>query len=111
MGMNSLGSEARFVCILMVLLLCCGASSLASAADAPHPPLDPPDHHTGDAGPTHPEHGKMGTIGAKLMDPTADLWALQFNFQGPTFNDGDINEGSPEYGGNLVIQPVMPIPL
>jgi hypothetical protein len=53
----------------------------------------------------------MGSIGAKLNDPTSNLWALQFNFQGPTFNDGDINLGSPEYGGNLVIQPVMPIPL
>ena len=62
-------------------------------------------------GPTHPEHGKMGNIGAKLADPTADIWAIQFNFQGPTFNDGDLNLGSPEYGGNVVIQPVMPIPL
>ena len=90
---------SQFVNIFLLLLLLCGAeTSLASGPDAPHPPLDPPDHHTGDAGPTHPEHGKMGSIGAKLNDPTSNLWALQFNFQGPTFNDGDINEGSPEVG-------------
>ena len=109
-GFPRIGS--RFVNILLVLLLCCAVTSLASAEGPPmDPPMDPPDHHTGDAGPQHPEHGGMGSIGAKLADPTSDLWAIQLNFQGPTFNDGDLNLGSPEYGGNLVIQPVMPIPL
>jgi hypothetical protein len=101
-------AEARFLWVLMVLLLCSPATSLASGGD---PPMDPPSHHTGDAGLQHSQHGSMGDIGAKLADPTSDLWALQFNVQGPTFNDGDLNQGSPEYGGNVVIQPVMPIPL
>jgi hypothetical protein len=105
MGMDSPGSRARFACSLMVLLLCSAAPSLASAEG------DPPDHHTGDAGPQHPKHGSMGAVGAKLADPTADIWAIQLNFQGPTFNDGDLNLGNPEYGGSLTIQPVMPIPL
>jgi hypothetical protein len=53
----------------------------------------------------------MGNVGAKLADPTSDVWALQFNFQGPTFYDGNANLGNPQMGGNLVIQPILPIPL
>jgi hypothetical protein len=103
---------SRFVNIFLLLLLCCAVTSLASAEGPPtDPPMDPPDHHTGDAGPQHAEHGGMGSVGAKLADPTSDLWAIQLSFMGPTFNDGDINEGSPEYGGNLAIQPILPIPL
>jgi hypothetical protein len=108
MGMNSIASGARFVCVLMTLLLCCAATSLASAADAP---MAPPNHHTGDAGPQHPEHGGMGSVGAKLANPVSDMWSIQFNFQGPTFSDGDLNLGDPKLGGNVLFQPVMPIPL
>jgi hypothetical protein len=59
----------------------------------------------------HPEHGSLGNIGAKLSDPTSDIWALQFNIQGPVFYDGDLNTGDPELGGNTIFQPVLPIPL
>ena len=55
------------------------------------------------------QHGSLGNVGAKLADPLSDLWSLQFNFQAPGFFDGDINAGSPEVGGNLIIQPVMPL--
>jgi hypothetical protein len=85
--------------------------SKASAADAPDPPMDPPSHHTGDAGPQHPEHGSMGAVGAKIANPVSDMWSIQFNFQGPSFNDGDVNSGDPKVGGNVLFQPVMPIPL
>jgi hypothetical protein len=91
-----------------VLLLGAPGSSLAHDAD---PPMDPPSHHTGDAGPQHPEHGSLGNIGAKIANPVSDMWSIQFNFQGPTFNDGDVNSGDPKLGGNLIFQPVMPIPL
>ena len=57
------------------------------------------------------EHGSLGNIGAKLADPTSDIWALQFNFQGPVFYDGDENSGAPEMGGNVIFQPVLPFPL
>jgi hypothetical protein len=53
----------------------------------------------------------MGAIGAKLANPTSDLWAIQLNFEGPKFSDGDVNQGDPKVGGDLVIQPILPIPL
>jgi hypothetical protein len=55
-----------------------------------HPPDD--DHtHKEPTLITHnrPEHGGLGDIGAKLSDPTSDIWALQMNWQGPVFYDGD----------------------
>ena len=57
------------------------------------------------------EHGSLSNIGAKLADPTSNVWALQLNISGPQFFDGDLNSGSPELGGNAVFQPVLPIPL
>ena len=54
----------------------------------------------GAQGPAQPVHGSMGAIGAKLSDPTSDLWALVFNFQGPTFYDGNLNTGNPETIGD-----------
>jgi hypothetical protein len=72
----------------------------------------PPGHTAMDhQGPVHPKHGSMGAVGAKLSDPTSNVWALQFNFQGPQFFDGDLNLGSPEVGGNVIFQPVLPFPL
>jgi hypothetical protein len=59
----------------------------------------------------HPQHGSLGSISAKLSDPTANVWALQFNIQAPTFYDGDLNSGDANVGGNVVFQPVMPFPL
>jgi hypothetical protein len=64
-----------------------------------------PGHHN------RPEHGSLADIGAKLSDPTSNIWALQFNIQGPTFYDGDVNFGSPKVGGNVIFQPVLPFPL
>lgn len=74
----------------------------------------PPDEvgHEGDHDhAAHPPHGSLENVGAKLADPLSDLWSLQLNFQAPGFYDGDINSGSPQVGGNLIIQPVMPIPM
>jgi hypothetical protein len=59
----------------------------------------------------HPPHGSLGNVGAKLADPLSDMWSMQFNFQAPGFSDGDLNTGSPQVGGNLVMQPVMPLPM
>jgi hypothetical protein len=59
----------------------------------------------------HPQHGSLASIGKKLADPTSNVWALQFNFQLPTFSDGDLNAGNPKMGGNVVFQPVLPFPI
>jgi len=59
----------------------------------------------------HPDHGSLGSIGAKLADPTSNIWALQLNVSAPQFFDGDLNAGSPEVGANAIFQPVLPIPL
>jgi hypothetical protein len=53
----------------------------------------------------------LSDIGAKLANPLAALWSLQFSLNAPQFYDGDINEGDPETGAALVFQPVMHIPL
>jgi hypothetical protein len=109
-------AEARFFQARLALLICAAvfmlsSSSITSPASAGDPPMDPPSHHTGDAGPQHPEHGSMGNVGAKLANPVSDMWSIQFNVQGPTFSDGDLSSGDPEVGGNVVFQPVMPIPI
>ncbi len=58
----------------------------------------------------HPEHGGLGDIARKLADPTSDIWALFTEFE-LTFNNGNVAEDGPEYGGNLLFEPVLPIPL
>jgi hypothetical protein len=58
-----------------------------------------------------PGHKDLGAVGAKLANPLSDLWSLSFNLQAPQFFDGDVNAGDPQVGGNLIFQPVLPIPL
>ncbi|NOH31749.1 hypothetical protein [Vibrio mediterranei] len=45
----------------------------------------------------------------KLADPTSDIWALFTAFEATNFK-GDAIEGS-EWGGSMIIEPVMPITL
>jgi hypothetical protein len=49
-------------------------------------------------------------VGAKLSNPVSDVWALFTQF-GLTFNDGDANTGDPEIGGNMLFQPILPVPV
>jgi hypothetical protein len=53
----------------------------------------------------------LSEIGHKLSNPLADLWSLQFAFGAPQFNDGDVNEGDPELGADMVFQPVLHTPM
>jgi hypothetical protein len=105
-------SVNRLPRIAAALLLAVVVPWVAALPSNAHPPDD--DHtHIEPTPITHKrsEHGSLGNIGAKLADPTANIWALQLNFQGPIFYDGDLNTGSPEVGGNVIFQPVMPFPL
>ncbi len=49
-------------------------------------------------------------LSQKTADPTSDI-ALVFTQFGLTFNDGDANTGDPKIAGNIVFQPIIPIPL
>jgi hypothetical protein len=59
----------------------------------------------------HPQHGTLGQIGAKVSDPTSDLWQVSMSYQVLEFFDGDANRGNPKLGGGVNLQPVMPFPL
>lgn len=89
--------------ILALVLAVVLSTTAASAREG----IDP----GGDKDHNRPEHGSLGNIGAKLADPTSNVWALSFNIQGPTFYDGDLNSGDPEVGGNVIFEPVLPFPL
>jgi hypothetical protein len=56
------------------------------------------------------EHGSLAEVGAKLANPLSNVWALftQFGF---TSADGDANLGDEQFSGNVLFQPIMPIPL
>jgi hypothetical protein len=56
------------------------------------------------------EHANLSEIGAKLSNPVSDVWALFTQF-GLTWSDGDFNGGDPELGGNMIFQPILPVPL
>jgi hypothetical protein len=53
----------------------------------------------------------MGSVGAKLANPLSELWSMSMNFELMKTYDGDINKGDPRYGSDLILQPVMAIPL
>ncbi len=98
--------------VTVALLLAVVVPWVAAPPSNAHPPDD--NHTHKEPTPiTHnrPEHGGLGDIGAKLSDPTSNIWALQMNWQGPVFYDGDLNTGGPEVGGNMVFQPILPFPL
>jgi len=75
----------------------------------PHPHAE--DSAVGDTKYKHPEHGSLGQIGAKLANPLGDVWALTTSWNMPQFYDGDVNTGDPKLGANMVLQPIMPIPI
>jgi hypothetical protein len=98
LGVSKIALVAGFVCLAL----------LATPAWS-HPPAN--DHSHIEQQDSGTKHGSLGQVGNKLSDPTADIWALSFNVQGPQFFDGNLNEGDPELGGNVVFQPVMPFPV
>jgi len=93
--------------LLFALTLSTG-TVLAHEAD-PHPHAE--DSEVGDTKHEHPEHGSLAAVGNKLANPLADLWSMSMNFETPKFFDGDVNTGDPKVGADMILQPVMPIPL
>jgi hypothetical protein len=86
--------------IVLAALTLAGAPRSASAHD---PEAQP-------APGSHSEHGSLAEVGAKLSDPTSNVWALFTEFD-LSFSDGDVNEGDPKIGGNMIFQPILPVPL
>ncbi len=62
------------------------------------------------ANPPASEHGSAAEVGAKLSDPTSNVWAMFTQF-GLTTSDGDVNTGDPKFGGNMIFEPILPVPL
>jgi hypothetical protein len=71
---------------------------------------DPDANPEGDKTAADHGHASLGDIGAKLSDPTSNVWALFTEFD-LSFSDGDVNRGDPKIGGDMVFQPILPIPL
>jgi hypothetical protein len=92
---------ARFA----VTLLLVSALPLVAAAHEPDPMA-----HGDLSGTPHDEHASLAAVGAKLSDPTSNVWALFTEFD-LSFSDGDVNSGDPKIGGDMIFQPILPIPL
>jgi len=80
---------------------CLVAMLAAPLAHAEHPAETPED-----AG-LPPHKQSLAAIGAKLNDPTADLWALQFELDMDVAR-GRLSGNDYKYGGTMLFQPVMP---
>jgi hypothetical protein len=52
----------------------------------------------------------LGELGAKLSDPTSDVWALftEFDF---SWSRGDISDDDYKFGSDMIFQPIMPFKL
>jgi hypothetical protein len=48
--------------------------------------------------------------GKRLSNPISDVWALFSHFE-LTFADGDVNSGNSRVGGDMIFQPILPVPL
>jgi len=56
-------------------------------------------------------NASLAEIGAKVADPTSNLWQVSMSFQLLQFFDGDVNTGDAKLGSGVNLQPVMPFPL
>ena len=95
-------ARPRFVGSMLTLLLVATLPMVASAHD--------PDAPQAAAAQGAGEHGSLASVGAKLSDPTSNVWAMFTQF-GMTWSDGDLNTGDAELGGNMIFQPILPVPL
>jgi len=101
-----LGAHAIKAARVLALSTVLAALALAGAprfASAEGSDAQPATHHAS-------EHGSLAEVGAKLSDPTSNVWALFTEFD-LSFSDGDVNTGDPKPGGAMIFQPILPIPL
>ncbi len=91
----------RIICLSIVALL--ATPAWCHPPDHDHTHIKRQDSATG--------KGSLSEIGAKLSDPTSNLWQVSMSFQTLQFFDGDVNSGDPKLGSGFNLQPVLPFPL
>lgn len=82
----------------------------AEKAEAPKASAQQAEMPKVSAAQTDSGQGSAAEVGAKLSDPTSDVWAMFTQF-GLTTSDGDVNSGDVQIGGNMIFQPILPVPL
>ena len=95
-------AASRFAKSMAITLLVAAAPVTANAEQAETAPVS--------VGQTGSEYGSLAEVGAKLSNPVSDVWALFTQF-GITWSDGDVNTGDAKIGGNMIFQPILPVPL
>jgi len=95
-------AASRIAKSMAITLLIAAAPVTANAEPSETAPVS--------VGQTGSEHKNLAEVGAKLSDPTSDVWALFTQF-GITWSDGDVNTGDAKIGGNMIFQPILPVPL
>jgi hypothetical protein len=80
------------------------------AKNGPAPAAGAAKAHAATGGRAASEHGSLSEVGAKLSNPVSEVWALFTQFS-VTSSDGDANLGGEKLGGNMIFQPILPIPL
>ena len=98
----------RALSTLATISCFCAVALLATAAWS-HPPDNDHTHMAKQDSGT--KHGSLSDVGAKLNDPTSNIWALQFQFNPVSWYDGDLNKGDAKVGSSVTFQPIMPFPL
>jgi hypothetical protein len=90
----------RFALSLVLLLALFSTAALADETKTAKPTGDGTEH-------SGTEHGSLGELGAKLSDPTSDVWALftEFDFQ---WSRGDLSDDDYKFGTDMLFQPIMP---
>ena len=99
MSAIELTNMGKSLCWMTAAVLAC-LSMLAGSSFAGGGPTTE-DHHG---------HGSLADVGAKLSDPTSNVWAMFTEFD-MSFSDGDVNTGDPKIGGDMIFQPILPVPL
>lgn len=100
--LNLTDVRSRFAGSMLTALLVVTLPLAAHSHDADAPAVS--------AGGAQSGQSSLAEVGAKLSDPTSNVWAMFTQF-GITWSDGDINTGDAEIGGNMIFQPILPVPL
>jgi hypothetical protein len=89
----------RRLALLLALLLALVSSEVIAGETKTTKPTD-----------SGTEHGSLGELGAKLSDPTSDVWALftEFDFN---WSRGDLTDNDYKFGSSMTFQPIMPLKL